>query len=199
MKRKIIIAIVLILLFLISAGILYLNNVYLPIKVKGRLANSLATLLNYNVEIEKLSYSPIRGAVLQNTVIYDKVKDKDNTILTVKEISGHILFLPLIKERKIIIPTMHIDSPNFNIRYRQDKSFNFSRIFLPQPKPKPAPKIKFSFLIYKINISDAKGTFEDENYTPKFSKTIQDLDIVLGIKQLIKVSFLMDGKLLTDK
>lgn len=199
MKRRITIALVLILLFLTAAGMLYLNNVYLPIKVKGRLAHSLATLLNYNVEIEKLSYSPIRGAVLQNTVIYDKVKDKDNTILTVKEISGHILFLPLIKERKIIIPTIHIDSPNFNIRYRQDKSFNFSRIFLPQPKPKPAPKIKFSFLIYKINIFDAKGTFEDEGFAPQFSKTIQDLDIVLGIKQLTKVSFFVEGKLLTDK
>jgi len=199
MKRKIIIGIVLILLFLIAAGILYLNNVYLPVKVKSRLANSLATFLNYNVEIEKLKYSLIRGAVIQNIVIYDKVKDKDNTILTVKEASFHILFLPLIKERKLIIPTMHIDSPNFNIRYRQDKSFNFSRIFLPQPKPQSKPKIKFSFLIYKINISDGKGIFEDESFAPKFSKTIQDLDIVLGIKQLTKVSFLMEGKLLTGK
>jgi len=199
MKRKIIIGIVLILLFLIAAGILYLNNVYLPVKVKGRLADSLATLLNYNVEIEKLKYSLIRGAVIQNIVIYDKVKDKDNTLLTVKEISGHILFLPLIKERKIIIPVMHIDSPNFNIRYRQDNSLNFSRIFLTQPKPQSKPKIKFSFLIYKINIFDGKGIFEDERLTPKFSKTIQDLDIVLGIKQLTKISFLMESKLLTDK
>ena len=199
MKRKIIISIVLILLFLIAAGILYLNNVYLPVKVKGRLANSLATLLNYNVEIEKLKYNPIRGAIIQNIVIYDKVKDKDNTILTVKEASFHILFLPLIKERKIIIPIMHIDSPDFNIRYRQDNSFNFSGIFLPQPKPQSKPKIKFSFLIYKINIFDAKGTFEDEHLAPKFTKTIQDLDIVLGIKQLTKISFFMESKLLTEK
>ncbi len=199
MKRKIISGIVLILLFLIAAGILYLNNVYLPVKVKGRLANSLATLLNYNVEIEKLKYSPIRGLVIQNIVIYDKVKDKDNTILAAKEISGHILFLPLIKERKLIIPVMHIDSPIFNIRYRQDNSFNFSRIFLTSPKPQSKPKIRFSFLIYKINIFDAKGTFEDERLTPKFTKTIQDLDIVLGIKQLTKISFFIESKLLTDK
>jgi hypothetical protein len=199
MKRKIIIGIVLILLFLIAAGILYLNNVYLPVKVKGRLANSLATLLNYNVEIEKLKYSLIRGAVIQNIVIYDKVKDKDNTLLTAKEISGHILFLPLIKERKIIIPVMHIDSPNFNIRYRQDNSLNFSRIFLPKSKPQLKPKIKFSFLIYKINIFDGNGIFEDERLTPKFSKTIQDLDILIGIKQVTKISFFMESKLLTDK
>jgi len=199
MKRKIIIGVVLVILFTIAFGIIYLNNVYLPIKVKGRLANSLATFLNYNVEIEKLKISPIRGVVIQNIVIYDKVKDKDNTILTVKEISGHILFFPLIKERKIIIPVMHIDSPDFNMRYRQDKSFNFSGIFPTQPKPQSQPKIKFPFLIYKINIFDAKGIFLDERQTPKFSKTIQDLDIILGIKQLTKISFLIESKLLTDK
>ena len=200
MKRKIIIGIVLFLLFLIAAGLLYLNNVYLPVKVKGRLATSLSTYLNYNVEIEKLKYSPIRGFIIQNIAIYDKTKDKENTILTVKETSFHILFLPLIKERKIIIPVMHIDSPNFNIRYQQDNSFNFSRIFLPKPTPQgQVPKAKFSFFIYKINISDAKGTFEDERLTPKFSKTIQDLDIVLGIKQLRKIAFLMQIKVLTEK
>ncbi|MDP3731941.1 MAG: AsmA-like C-terminal region-containing protein [Candidatus Omnitrophota bacterium] len=199
MKRKIIIGSVLILLFSIAAGILYLNNVYLPVKVKDRLANSLSTLLNYNVEIEKIKYTPIRGAVIQNIVIYDKVKDKKNIILTVKEASFQILFLPLIKERKIIIPSMHIDSPYLNIRYQQDNNFNFSRIFLPKPKPQSKPKIKLSFLIYKINIFNGKGIFEDERFTPKFSKTIQDLDIVLGIKQLTKIYFLIESKLLTDK
>ena len=199
-KRKVITGIVLFLLFLIAAGLLYLNNVYLPVKVKGRLATSLSTYLNYNVEIEKLKYSPIRGFIIQNIAIYDKTKDKENTILTVKETSFHILFLPLIKERKIIIPVMHIDSPNFNIRYQQDNSFNFSRIFLPKPTPQgQVPKAKFSFFIYKINISDAKGTFEDERLTPKFSKTIQDLDIVLGIKQLRKIAFLIQIKVLTEK
>ena len=199
MKKKIILGIVLILLFLIATGILYLNNVYLPVKVKGRLANSLATYLNYNVEIEKLKYSLIRGVIIQNIVIYDKVKDKENTILTVKETSFHILFLPLIKERKIIIPVIHIDSPYLNVSYQQDNSFNFSRIFLPKPKPKSKPKIKFSFLIYKINIFDGKGVFEDERQTPKFTRTIQDLDIVLGIKQLTKIAFLIESKILTDK
>ena len=199
MKRPIIIAVVLILLFSISAGILYLNNVYLPVKVKGRLADSLSIYLNYNVEIEKLKFSPIRGVVIQNIIVYDKIRDKENTILTIKEASFHILFLPLIKSRNIIIPIMHIDSPYLNIRYLQDNTFNFSRIFLLKPKPKSKPKIKFSFLIYKINIFDGKGIFRDERLTPEFTKTIQDLDIVLGIRHLTKIAFLIEGALLTEK
>lgn len=199
MKRKIIIGIVLIIIFTASFGIIYLNNVYLPIKVKGQLAKALSTNLNYNVEIEKIKYSPIRGAVIQNIIIYDKVKDKENTILTVKEASFQFLFLPLIKERKIIIPIIHIDSPTFNIRYQQDNTFNFSKIFTPKPKPKSASKIKFSFLVYKINIFDGKGIFEDQRMTPKFTRTIQDLDIVIGIRQLTKIGVLIDSKILTGK
>jgi hypothetical protein len=199
MKKKIIIAIVLFLLFSLAFGLIYLNNVYLPVKVKGRLANLLATSLNYNAEIGKLSYSLIKGLIIQDIVIYDKVKDKENTLLTVKEASFHILFLPLIKERKIIIPIMHIDSPYLHIRYQQDGNLNFSKISLPKPSQQAKPKVKFSFLIYKINIFNGSGVFEDESLTPKFSKTIQDFNIGLTLSPLAKISFLMGAKLLTDK
>ncbi len=199
MKKRIIIAIILTLIFSAAGGIIYLNNVYLPVKVKNQIAGALSTYLNYNVEIEKLKYSPIRGAVIQNIVIYDKVKDKNNTILTIKEASFQFLFLPLIKERKIIIPIIHIDSPYLNIHYQKDNTFNFSRAFLPNPNFQKKQKIKYSFLVYKINIFNGKGIFEDERQEPKFTKNILYLDIVIGVRQLTKAGFLIDTKILADK
>ena len=199
MKKRIIIGIILTLIFAASWGVIYLNNVYLPVKVKGQIASALSTYLNYNVEIEKLKYSPIRGAVIQNIIIYDKVKDKDNTILTIKEASFQFLFLPLIKERKIIIPIIHIDSPYLNIRYQKDNTFNFSRAFLPNPNLQKKPKIKYSFLVYKINVFNGKGVFEDARQEPKFTKNILYLDIVIGVRQLTKAGFLIDAKILADK
>jgi len=202
MKRKITIAIVLIVLFSIGAGIIYLNNVYLPVKIKGRLASTLSSYLNYNVEIGALKFSPIRGFLIQDFVVYNNVKDKDNTILTVKEASCHVLFLPFIKERKVIIPLVHIDSPYLNIRYQKDNAFNFSKIFLSNPKsaqPQPKSKLKFSFLIYKINILNGSGAFRDQRFTPEFTKTFQDLNIVLGISPIANVAFFIDGKVIEEK
>lgn len=199
MKKTIIIGIILLLLFSLAFGLIYLNNVYLPIKVKDRLASFLSRFLNYNVEIEKLKYNLVKGVIIQNITVYDKVKDRENTILTIKEASFHILFLPIIKQGKVIIPIMHIDSPYLNIRYQKDNQFNFSRILLPKPKPRQKPKIKLSFFVYKVNIFNANGAFTDERLSPQFTRTVQDLDIGLGINLPAKISFLVQGKILNDK
>lgn len=198
MKKKIIIGIIIILLFSFGFGIIYLNNVYLPIKIKSRIVGALETSLHYNVDIQKLKYSLIRGLIFQDIVIYDKAKDKQNTLLTIKEVSFNFLFLPLLKERKLIIPIIHIDSPFLNIRYQKAHNFNFSRIFL-KPAKEEKKKTKFSFLIYKINIFQGNCLFTDERLSPEFSKTISDFNIGLTISPLLKVSFLIQGKLLTEK
>jgi len=94
---------------------------------------------------------------------------------------------------------MHIDSPYLYARYQKDNSFNFSNVFLPPPTMQKQPKIKLSFLVYKINLFNGKLVFEDERLTPVFNKTIQDLNIGLGLKLPAEIDFLIQGKLLTDK
>lgn len=186
-------------MFTIASGIIYFNNVYLPIKVKSKIINALETNLNYNARIQKIKYNLFRGIVIRDVTIYDKTGDKENTLLTIKEASFNLLFIPLIKEKKIIIPIIHIDSPYLYIRYKKDNNFNFSKIFSPKPNQPLKSKMKFSFLIYKVNIFNANIVFEDEHLTPRFRKTIQDFNIGLTISPLAKVLFLLQGKLLTDK
>lgn len=199
MKKKIFIAIALLLIFSIFCGIIYLNNVFLPTKAKKLLADLLTTSLHYNVEIGKLKYSLIRGLIINDIVIYDKVKDKENTLLTIKETSSHILFFPLIRERKIIIPILHVDSPYLHIRYQKDNNFNFSGIFLRPDKPQDKSKIKFSFLVYKINIFNGSTLFEDEHTTPEFTRTLSNLNLGLTVWPSAEVSFLIQAKLVADK
>ncbi|MDD4980778.1 MAG: AsmA-like C-terminal region-containing protein [Candidatus Omnitrophica bacterium] len=199
MKKKIFIVIALLLIFSVFCGIIYLNNVFLPTKAKKLLADTLTQSLHYNVEIGKIKYSLIRGFIINDIVIYDKTKDKENTLLTVKETSCHILFLPLIKERKIIIPVIHIDSPYLYIRYQKDNNFNFSRVFSLKDKPQDKPGVKLSFFIYKINIFNGSGTFQDEHFEPKFTRTIQDFSMGFNLKPIDKVAFLTQAKIISDK
>lgn len=193
-KKKVFI-IVIALLFLAAAGLIYLNNVYLPTKIKARLAKAIAAAVGYDVSIGKLSYNPFRGLSLSNVVIYDKIPDEKNTILAVKEAYFNLLFLPLIKERKIIIPIIHIDSPELYIRYLKDNTFNLSRVFSKPANPEEKP---FSLLVYKINIFSGKCSFEDEHFKPEFKRVIQDLNLGVGIKSLNNASFLIQGRMLND-
>lgn len=199
MKKTIFIAVILLVLFSLAFGLIYLNNVYLPTKIKARVAKSLSDALGYNLEIGKLSYNPIQGVILNDIVVYDKVKDKQNTILTVKQIDFHILFLPLLRERKIIIPLMHVASPYFYVRYQKDGSFNFSRAISARPAKGPKPRVKLSFLVYKVNIFNGSGLFEDEHATPVFSKAIPEFSLGLTLKPFTKISFLAQAKILHEK
>lgn len=198
MKKNIIIFVVLALLVLSAAGIIYLNNVYLPVKIKGGLIKVAQDSTGLNAEIEKLKFSLIRGLIIENITLYDKTKDKENTVLSIKEIYFNFLLIPLIKTKTLIIPIIHINSPYIYARYKKDNAFNLEKIFSLKPAP-AGQKKKFSFLVYKINIFNGKCLFEDERTTPAFSKTVEDFGVGLTISPFAKISFLLKGRLALAK
>jgi len=198
MKRNIIIALILLLIIIAGLGIIYLNNVYLPVKFKSMLIQTLENNLGYNAKISDIKYNLIKGLVIKDIVIYDQVEDAQNTLLKVKEIYFNFLFLPLIKQGKIIIPVIHIDSPFFNLRYQKDRCFNFAKIFSFKIKP-PQEKSRFSFFIYKIHLFDGQAILQDERFEPAFTKTLTDLNIGLSLKPIAKISFLIQTKVLWEK
>jgi len=197
MKRNIIIAILLLLIFSVAAGIIYLNNVYLPVTFKQQLSETLESRFNYNVRIGKIKYDLIHGIVIQDIAIFDQAEDKTNTILSVKEISSNVLFYALIRDRKVILPVIHVDSPFINIRYLKDGSLNFRKALQPQIQQKQ--KSHFSVLVYKINLFNIKCVFSDERLTPNFTKTLQDANLGLQITPWAKISFLLRGRLTSDE
>ncbi|RKY31721.1 MAG: hypothetical protein DRP74_04290 [Candidatus Omnitrophota bacterium] len=199
MKRKITIAIILIFIFAAISGLLYLNNVYLPVKVKNRLAKALEEKLNYNVRIEKMKYNPVRGLIAEDIAVFDKTEDKENTILKIKEVSSNILILPLFTQRKIILPLVHIDSPYLYARYQKDNTFNFQRIFQSETPKRPGGKNKFSFLIYKLNLFNGRVVFEDERFEPKLSKSVEDFGIGLNISLPKDFSYRVHARVTADK
>lgn len=73
MKKKIII-ILAILILIISLGIIYLNNVILPTKIKSLIVKGLEDATNKEVTLQSLQFSIFKGLVLRNLVIYDSEK-----------------------------------------------------------------------------------------------------------------------------
>jgi len=200
MKKKVIIIFILLLLFGIIGGLLYLNNVYLPTQIKARIIAGLSSSLNYDADISTIHYNPFKGLVINDIFIYDKVKNQENTILYVKEARFNVLLLPFFKEGKVIIPVLHIDEPAINIHYHKDQTFNFSRALSrvddnKQPKKQNG---KFQLLIYKIKLFGGKISFKDERFDAPFTKEIQDVDIGLTLRPLTKVAFLAKAKLLNE-
>lgn len=200
MKKTILLILILLLLFSSGLGLIYLNNVYFPVKLKARLINGLSLTFNCNVEIEKIKYTLMRGLVIQNILFYDKTKDEGNTILKIKEAHFNFLFLPLLKEKKIIIPVLYADEPYFYLDIHKDNTSNLSKIISGLNKPAFKNNTGFSLLIQRINISSGRCIFKDERVTPAFSKEIRDINLGLNINLLArKILFKIQGKLPTEK
>ena len=162
--------------------------------IKAYLA-SLRSALSVTDDEAKSFYDKNKDAVGDAT--YDQAKDQEHTILNIQEARFNFLFLPFFKEKKIIIPVIHVDSPQIYVRWQRDSTFNFSHSLFPkQPQDK---KSWISVLIYKINISSATCIFKDQRMTPEFSKTIQDLNIGLHLASLSKISFLLEGRFITEE
>lgn len=197
MKKSIILGVVIFLLVAVTAGIIYLNNVYLPVKVKDQLVKAIETNLRLNAEIEKIRFNIIKGLSIQNISLYDKTRE--NPILTVKEVHFNFLLLPLFKERKIIIPVIYVESPEMLIRYKSDNTFNFSKIFPLAFKTQAPKRNGFSLLVLKINFLDAKCAFEDEHFSPVFRKSLEDARLSIGINPFADVSFSLKAKLILNE
>jgi len=126
MKKKILI-IILAIVVLISAGIVYLNDVVLPLKVKALLVRGLAEQTQKKVSLESLHFNIFKGMVFKNLVIYD---DKD-ILISLKEGSCIFLMVPLFK-KTLVIPVLSLRSPQIFLQRRKDNTYNLADLFLPK-------------------------------------------------------------------
>ncbi|RJP27621.1 MAG: DUF748 domain-containing protein [Candidatus Omnitrophota bacterium] len=193
--RKTFLIISFILLILFSVFMLYLNNVLIPTKIKARVIQGLSEAVGCKVDIEKLKYNPFKGIIIQGLIFYQDNEVNTAAILKVKEVSFNFFFLPLIKERKFIIPVIHINSPSLTLRYKKDSTLNISNIISKVQSNAKAGKSKFSVIVYKINIFSGACEFTDDHLAPPYKKTFQELSLGLSLKLPTSISFIGQARI----
>jgi hypothetical protein len=181
MKKKLIL-ILLILILSGSIGIVYLNNVLLPTKIKSLIINTLQEKTQKRVTLRELRFSIFKGLVLKDLKVYDSGK----TILSIKE--GSCLFLiPPIFTRRIIIPLIKIKSPEIFLERRQDNTFNLQDLFT--AKTAQAQKTKFSFFVYKFKLVNGRINFQDDTFAQPFTKTLDNFNLTLSLSLPDRLKF----------
>lgn len=181
MKRKIIVILV-ILLFLLSCGIIYLNQVVLPTKVKALIVRAIEDATQKKVSLSSLKFSIFKGLVLRDLNIYDDTK----TILKIKETSCTFLILPIFK-KQLIIPAIKLKSPEIFVQRRADNSLNILDPFF--RKSPPAAKSNFNLFVYKINLIGGQIHFQDDTLQPVFAKEINNLNLLLHLSLPARIKF----------
>jgi hypothetical protein len=184
MKKKFLkkaLLIICLIIIIISLIIIYLNQIYLPEKVKFLIINSLQEKIQKKVTLESLHFSLFKGLVLKNLKVYDDAK----VVVDIKEASSSFLFFPFF-QKQIIISHLKVISPVIFLERRSDNTFNLPFYFKEETLP---TKKKFKFFIYRISIKDGRLDFQDATLSPAFTKALDNIDLNLFLSLLMNVKF----------
>ncbi|TAM34817.1 DUF748 domain-containing protein [bacterium] len=204
MKKLIIIS--LILLGILSFGVIYLNKVVLPAKVKSMLVETIEKQTGKKVILKSLEFNIFKGFVLRDLVILDN----QQVILSARQTNCVVFFWPIFR-KQIIIPSINIRSPYIFLERRKDNTLNLQDLFAtpapaanePGPKgpesKKSAPKKSgFSVSVYKISISSGNMVFQDDTLPVKFTKEINNIQLNLQLKLPLALGFAFKGELAAE-
>ncbi|MFA5059210.1 MAG: AsmA-like C-terminal region-containing protein [Candidatus Omnitrophota bacterium] len=149
----------------------YLNTVLFPVKFKSVIVKKIEAAINRRVDIGAVQFSLVRGFIIREFTIFDK----DNSavpFLTVEQASFNILYIPIIKEKKIVIPFASITQPVLNIIRKPGNAWNFDGM-MPAPSGSATPDI----FIGNISVDRGKINFIDESTPKKFYETLENIRV----------------------
>ncbi len=180
---KIFIAVVLIFSFILTAAIFYLNNVFLPTKIKALVIKGLEDKTGKDVSLGSVKINIFKGLVLSNLM----VSDESAVLLKVKEASCIFLPLPFLK-KKIIVPLVSLENPEILIVRNKDNVFNFQEFILPETGP-AGKEGQFDLLVSRININKGKIMFRDESLPVVFQKSLENINLSVYLSLPSNVKF----------
>ncbi len=185
--------ILLFLLILISGGIIYLNKVVLPVKIKALIIEAVEKQTGKRASLESVRFNLFKGLVLSELNLYDGQKK----LIGAKEASCSFLILPILKEKKIIIPHIKIQSPYIFISREADNSINLMKL-IPAPEKTESKDSPYGLIISGINILDANVDFEDNSLSPSFTKSMEGLNLSARLNLPAGVKFKLNARLKTN-
>jgi hypothetical protein len=194
MKKKIFIALILCIIFSVFALLIYINNVFAPVKLKAKIITVLEKNLEARVRIEKVRYNLFNGLIIQNLSVYKEAGD--HPYITVKKISFNLLLFPLL-QKKIIVPLMRVESPKIYLELDENKKLNLAELTKPATTEKE--KQGFSVAVLKISVSDGECYLKDKSVTPNFTRDMTAIKIGAEIKLPQQIKFLLQAKIINPQ
>lgn len=191
MKRKSALKLLLIIgLILSSAAIaaVYINKVILPVKIKTLILETIEKETGKNASLKDIKFNIFRGLILSGLTLYDDTRE----IISIKEASCGFLILPIIKERKIIIPYLNLKQANIYLERGQDNSINLIELL---PRDRPADtKNPFSIIVAKINLANAHIYFSDKSVSPEFKSEMENIALGISLSLPASIKFNLKAK-----
>ncbi len=145
---------------LLAAGILgleVLNRTVLPAKARAWAEESATRAVGRKVSIGAVRLSLWRGFLLERVSVEEDPAFGTALFLEADQISGGVLFLPLLGRRELLIPVLHLVRPKIRLLQDAQERWNFQSLSS-QGAAAPSAGARFRVSIPKIRVTE--GTCE---------------------------------------
>ena len=196
MFKKLIITIF-ILLILGAGALFYLNEIFLPTTFHDIAIEKLQGALHRPVSIDFFRFSFREGLVAHHIVVFQKDL-LPSPFINIKKASIKFYFIPFLKEKKVIIPSLQIAGPIIQIARFEENLWNFSDLI--QQEPKNAQQAGLSVWVKKISVMDGTVLLTDKTLPEDFFQEINGIDLVsaLSFDKTARFSFKARSKHLSE-
>lgn len=138
------------------AGLAYLNESVLPVKARQWAEKAASEGLGRRVSIGRVQIHWWRGFVLEKVAIADDGQFGPQPVLEVDQISGGILFLPILKNREFIVTTLHLVRPRFRLLQNAKGAWNIQTLRMKPAAARPSAPSRFHLLIPHLLLTEGR-------------------------------------------
>ena len=174
-----------------SIGLWYVNEYVMPTKGRSLVLEYLVKATGREITLGSIYYNPLRGVILRDLTVSDDPK-YNRKFLEVKKLYLNILYLPLLREKKLIVSSVRVESPVISITIDDKNEWNFgSLLFLRDMKPGGRPDV----LVNSVTVTGGKCVFEDLATEPDFRKELNDIDFSASLSYPLKIRYRLAAEL----
>jgi len=157
-----------ILLSLFAIGLVYLNRVVLPKRLKQWVEQTASSTLGRPVTIERIRWNAWHGLMAEGIVISENPQWGSTPIVRIERLSGAILMLPLLKHREIFLPTLYLHGGHIRLIRSAQGRWNLEDWLaeIQQAAQRPQKASPFRLLIPKVVVRDAQIEIESVHPLP---------------------------------
>jgi len=156
----------------------YLNTVFLPGPARQWVATWLAEQTGRRVQMGALTFRVWDGVSIDQIIIFEDPRYGDQPFLTLDRITFSCLYLPLLRERRLIIPNLRLIHPKIHLARGAGETWNMEGLrCFHRPATPPSPRAPITVLLPKLTIVDGELSIDSAHQHPRLEVTLTQIDL----------------------
>jgi len=191
-KTIIVIAVIVTLLSLTSLLTSYLNRTFIPIRLKGFIAEKLTEYTKHIVTIDSLKFSLKNGFMLKNIKIYKNSEEENTVLFKADSVAFRVFIIPSLKKQRVIIPSVNLSGAFLDLERYPDGDWNISSFFKNAASNKHS---RVSVVLKELSFNNSRLLIKDSYPKNPINKELTSFSGTVGLSLPDRIRIRCNGRI----